>query len=1172
MNQELFQRDYPDIETILNDIVYPVFGNSAAIRENILIDSAILSKAKEAGIKKATRIAEYDADGTPLNIFDVELDDSVDVARNRIKIKRWLISHSDVYSASLIFFHYTVPGREWRISFFAKNSSNSDVTSAKRYTFLCGQEHGCRTVAQRFELLRKSDKTLDKLREAFSVEALNKEFYAKLSNWFFWALQHVKFPEKESQVPLIRLITRTIFVWFMRRKELIPAELFDKKYIDSILKKDCDASSYYKAILQNLFFATLNTEHDSADNRKFQAPEYAPGRNHQYHVYTCYRYEDFFTDSGKESFLKLVKDIPFLNGGLFSCLDDNEDNIIIDAFSNHPANREKLVVPDELFWTTEEDNKIVNLNDIYGDKKHGKEKVLGLIPLLSQYNFTIDESSRDEFTVALDPELLGMVFENLLASYNPETSVTAKKSTGSFYTPRDIVDYMVEESLCRYILNTIPDCGLTENDIRDLVASDTHPNFSKEQKNCIIEAINNCKILDPACGSGAFPIGLLQNLVRILEKLDPVGCQKDLYDRKLHLIQNCIYGVDIQPIAVQISKLRCFISLLAESEVEREQENCGIEPLPNLEMHFVAANSLLDVDFDVFDWTTDPNVKKLTSELQDIRAKYFSVKTHAEKKKLRRTDKTKRTELEDLLKSIAFKVNMKKVDELTLEIVRLQNELSKKSFAKGNIAIQGCLFGNDQEIDISLVDKIKLENQLKFVQKKLQKEKSVKVELGIEEAKKLSQWNPFNQMASSSFFNPKWMFNIENGFNIVIGNPPYIRADNPDEDYQKLRKAILDSGLYETLWEKWDIFVAFIERGYKLLCPAGVESFIVSDAYCHSKYAQKSQTWFLKNAKIPRIDFCSDLKIFEASVHNVIPFFEKAAGQNSIPLRRLHTEKFGNVTTLPSQAQQNLTHRAFFPDSDKENTQGRLAGVTLEQICYISVGMVVNADEKIAKKAFKINDLLSDSCDSTHPYKFVEGKNLKAWILTQDKYIEWGTERAPAMFRRPTFPELYSHSEKLMLPMVGEVRAALDCQSMLCNHGIFVCVPWHQLEGTRNASLKKFARYDGEKPMRDDLPKREDLENNSKRFHIRYLLGVLNSQKAKDFLLAHRRNNVQLYPDDWKKLPIPEANPEQQQPIIDLVNQILAAKSADPDADTSALEKQIDNLVNHLYGIHKGER
>ena len=1172
MNQELFQRDYPDIETILNDIVYPVFGNSAAIRENILTDSSILSKAKDAGIKSATRIAEYDADGTPLNIFDVELDDSVDVARNRINIKRWLISHSDVYSASLIFFHYTVPGKEWRISFFAKNSSNSDVTSAKRYTFLCGQEHGCRTVAQRFELLRKSDKTLDKLREAFSVEALNKEFYAKLSNWFFWALQHVKFPEKESQVPLIRLITRTIFVWFMRRKELIPAELFDKKYIDSILKKNCDASSYYKAILQNLFFATLNTEQDAADNRKFQVPEHSPGRNKQYHVYTCYRYEDFFTDSGKESFLKLVKDIPFLNGGLFSCLDDNEDNIIIDAFSNHPANREKLVVPDELFWTTEEDNKIVNLNDIYGDKKHGKEKVLGLIPLLSQYNFTIDESSRDEFTVALDPELLGMVFENLLASYNPETSVTAKKSTGSFYTPRDIVDYMVEESLCRYILNTIPACGLTEDDIRDLVASDNHPNFSQEQKSCVIEAINNCKILDPACGSGAFPIGLLQNLVRILEKLDPVGCQKDLYDRKLHLIQNCIYGVDIQPIAVQISKLRCFISLLAESEVEPEQKNCGVEPLPNLEMHFVAANSLLDVNLDAFDWTSDIRVQKLTSELQEIRAQYFSVKTHAEKKKLRKADKAKREELKKLLISLSSTGDADKVSRLKQEIIKLEAEQAKYLEEKWEDATSNDLFPGESEslfkVDANKAKRDQLAKKLKECQKDLEKESAVVTDTINQEAAKMADWNPFNQMASSPFFNPKWMFNIEDGFNIVIGNPPYIRADNPDDDYQKQRKMILASGLYETLWEKWDLFVAFIERGYKLLSPLGIEAFIVSDAYCHSKYAQKSQKWFLKNAKIPRIDFCSDLKIFEASVHNVIPFFEKAAGQNSIPLRRLHTEKFGNVEELPSQEQKDLTYRVFFPDSDKEDTQGCLTGVVLEQICYISVGMVVNANEKIAKKAFKINDLLSDSCDSTHPYKFVEGKNLEAWILTQDKYIEWGTERAPAMFRRPTFPELYSHSQKLMLPMVGEVRAAIDCQSMLCNHGIFVCVPWHQLEGTRNASLKKFARYSGEKPIRNDLPKREDLENNSRKFHIRYLLGVLNSQRAKDFLLAHRRNNVQLYPDDWKKLPIPMATQEQQQPIIDLVNQILAAKSADPEADTSALETQIDNLVNQLYGLN----
>ncbi len=769
-----------------------------------------------------------------------------------------------------------------------------------------------------------------------------------------------------------------------------------------------------------------------------------------------------------------------------------------------------------------------------------------------------------------------MVFENLLASYNPETSVTAKKSTGSFYTPRDIVDYMVEESLCRYILNTIPACGLTEDDIRDLVASDNHPNFSQEQKSCVIEAINNCKILDPACGSGAFPIGLLQNLVRILEKLDPVGCQKDLYDRKLHLIQNCIYGVDIQPIAVQISKLRCFISLLAESEVEPEQKNCGIEPLPNLEMHFVAANSLLDVNLDAFDWTSDIQVQKLTSELQEIRAEYFSVKTHAEKKKLRKADKAKREELKKLLISLSSTGDADKVSRLKQEIIKLEAEQAKYLEEKWEDSTSNDLFPGESEslfkVDANKAKRDQLAKKLKKCQKDLEKESAVVTDTINQEAAKLADWNPFNQMASSPFFNPKWMFNIEDGFNIVIGNPPYIRADNPDDDYQKQRKMILASGLYETLWEKWDLFVAFIERGYKLLAPLGIEAFIVSDAYCHSKYAQKSQKWFLKNAKISRIDFCSDLKIFEASVHNVIPFFEKAAGQNSIPLRRLHTEKFGNVEELPSQEQKDLTYRVFFPDSDKEDTQGCLTGVVLEQICYISKGMVVHANEKICHGEFEMKDLVVDNLDSQHPRKFVEGKHLDQWMPRMHKYLEWGTERAPAHFSRPTFPELYQEKILVQRSPGPDPKACIDKENLLFNESSVGFVLWHNLHDVYNNSLKKVARYYAERPKRPDLPIREDLERISKNFSLEYLLAIMNSSVAKDFLRSNRRSNIHLYPDDWKKLPIPMVTQEQQQPIIDLVNQILAAKSADPDADTSALEAKIDNLVNHLYGIHKGER
>jgi len=315
------------------------------------------------------------------------------------------------------------------------------------------------------------------------------------------------------------------------------------------------------------------------------------------------------------------------------------------------------------------------------------------------------------------------------------------------------------------------------------------------------------------------------------------------------------------------------------------------------------------------------------------------------------------------------------------------------------------------------------------------------------------------------------------------------------------------------------------------------------------------------------LDFCGELKVFEAAVHNIITFFIKADGTNNIPLRRLHQERFGNVTELSTQLQQELTYRAFFPDSGCKNACFEAPCIPLEKICYVSVGMVIHANEKIAKGAFLTEDLISNTQDEIHPKAFAEGKNLERWFFASHNYLEWNTERAPVMFRRPTFPELYDHPEKLMLPMVGDIRAALDNQQMLCNHGIFVCVPWYSLAGVRNNSLRKSARYDNETPKRDDLPRRNILEVNSRKFSIKYLLAIMNSSVARDFLREHRRNNVQLYPDDWKKLPIPDVDTDKQIPIIMLVDQILSAKSADPKADITELESQLDSMVSVLYCV-----
>ena len=256
------------------------------------------------------------------------------------------------------------------------------------------------------------------------------------------------------------------------------------------------------------------------------------------------------------------------------------------------------------------------------------------------------------------------------------------------------------------------------------------------------------------------------------------------------------------------------------------------------------------------------------------------------------------------------------------------------------------------------------------------------------------------------------MFRLTEGFDIAIGNPPYVRADAGGKN-AKLRQQIRDSKQYETLYEKWDLFVPFIERSYKMLNPGGFTTLIVSDAYCHAKYALKSQEWFLRKSKILRLDFLGKIKIFDASVKNVIYLFQQADGSKNKPERRVHEDEFGSIHLLPTDEQQNLTQRAFFSE-DSDSPQFSTTTVTLEEICYISVGMVVHSDEKRAEGEFGLKDLVSDEKGEFHLKPFVEGKYLDRWIPATQKWLEWGTDRAPALFRRRTFPELYEVDEKLI--------------------------------------------------------------------------------------------------------------------------------------------------------------
>ncbi len=614
------------------------------------------------------------------------------------------------------------------------------------------------------ELHEAWKKTLD-------TKELNKRFYKELSNWYFWAIKEVYFPGAPFQATLganaatdpqvrehnaknlIRLLTRLLFVWFVKEKNLVPDQLFDKRFIKDSLLNGFDpaktstfddhakASRYYRAVLQNLFFASLNQVVGKREFRK---------QGQHMNVTNLMRYESYFKDP--QAFVALIDNVvPFMNGGLFECLDKPDPqkkgkqggDVIIyeDGFSDRADNT--LCVPDYIFFSNSEH---ADLSSELDDKKQSNVTVRGLINILKDYKFTVTENTPIEEDIALDPELLGRVFENLLASYNPETKTTARKQTGSFYTPREIVDYMVDESLKAYLKQKlVAVAGLKEEDADvglNILFSYTEKvhAFNYGEKQVLIEAIDTCKVLDPACGSGAFPMGILHKLVYILHKLDPdnvlwreqqrqnaiketedafrIGNQeerenrlKDIsnvfennagdYGRKLYLIENCIYGVDIQPIATQISKLRFFISLVVDQQSNTDRaHNYGVIPLPNLETKFVAANSLIGLkkpehQINCFD---NQSVKNIAEQIQEIRHKLFSAKTPETKRKLREKDDALRKQLRDLLISNG---------------------------------------------------------------------------LGTDTAHQLAAWDPYDQNAKSPFFDMEWMFGIDDGFDVVIGNPPY---------------------------------------------------------------------------------------------------------------------------------------------------------------------------------------------------------------------------------------------------------------------------------------------------------------------------------------------------------------------------------------------------------------
>lgn len=691
-----------------------------------------------------------------------------------------LMKQAGVFRALVIF--YSEDTEQWRLSLmtaqpmFDHGKVITTLSNPRRYSYALGPQAKVKTPAK-FLIQQGAVKDFDDLQNRFSVEVVNKEFYKKITDLF---TELVGGERNKTQYPgvlrlpgtnegrikqqfAVRMIGRIIFCWFLREKKkkngqpIIPLSLLS---IDAAIA----IPEYYHSVLELLFFEILNQEKRTKENIS-------------------------------EEWLA----VPYLNGGLF---DPQPQDYYRERF------RSELIIPDS--WITK------------------------LFEVLETYHFTVDENTSNDIDLSIDPEMLGRIFENLLAEINPETGKSARNSTGSFYTPREIVDYMVDETLIHYLHSKTK---IDFEKLRALISHDLSDDeaypLGIDEKVHILEALSEITILDPACGSGAFPIGILQKIVYMLEVIDPDASgwfelqlkkapaiirpiirkqfdENNLgYVRKLGVINSSIHGVDIQPVAVEIARLRCFLTLIVEEKVEESEDNLGIQPLPNLDFKFVCTNTLIHVP------ESNPenqiSIMSFSQKIEPIIADYFQA-TGAVRDAIRR----------ELIELIDEKVE----ESHTLlhskrglsTLPQYQEEYDKQQYAS-----------NSKILDITKL------------------------------------WKSYKNILTNGvvgFYDTKYFFpGISDGFDIVIGNPPYIQLQKNGGELANLYK---DQG-YQTFARTGDIYSLFYERGLKLTKPGtGLLCYITSNKWMRAGYGKEIRRFFASKNPIILIDF-GGFKVFESA-------------------------------------------------------------------------------------------------------------------------------------------------------------------------------------------------------------------------------------------------------------------------------------------------------------------
>lgn len=893
----------------------------------------------------------------------------------------------------------------------------------------------------------------DLLWKSLDIKEVNKEFYRQIKERFDDLSGIVKTQHASTSLSMgaaatdnqvkqftVRLIGRYIFCWFLKEKGIIPYSLISKETI-------AKTENYYQTVLLKLFFQTLNTKVQDRDPLKHN---------------------------------KLFEKIPYLNGGLF---DESEEDKL---FSNLDLDA----------W------------------------LLPFVGILESYDFTVDESSSNYQQIAIDPEMLGRIFENLLASQNEETEKLAnqRKAFGAFYTPREIVDYMVNESLKAHLENRLlphepetentvnepltayegtlfadlepnqiqeqttkysPDTEQKRNKIKErinkLFATDCSDNpFDKDETAQVRQALGEVTILDPACGSGAFPMGVL---LRLMELHQIVGHgYKNNYDLKSEILSKNIYGVDIMPMAIEIARLRAWLSLVLEAEYKPadRKNNFGIAALPNLDFKFVCANSLIDNGYDDFLtkikhnqtlYLLDGEIKKL----ETIRDTYFDPKGDKQKKE------------------------------------QLQREfLQTKDHIKTNFA--------------SLRKTWHLDDFLN----------------------KVDDWNPFDDSHPSSFFSPAWMFGIRDGFDVVIGNPPYVDSETMTKDNPEFREYLKSK--FQSAEGNWDLFVVFTEMGLKLCKSYGSLAFIVPNKIISAKYTYSLRTIICNLSPREIIDY-SYVNVFkEADVYPVVILISnQETHKYQVSSKVMYNlEEIKTINLINSiQFTSDIFWDKYFFNPDVVNL---IIKITSNDKLISKFPNILGA--ATVNEAYQVKEVIKELEKEKKYFKFTNTGTIdpykSLWGLKQTQYIK-GNYHKPII-------------TKTDLDEINRTRTNQSSSPKIIIAGMALRI---------EAFYDEYGSYCAGKSTTIILGESQNLKT---------LTGIINS-KLVSYWFSKYFNSLSMAGgyfnignNELGLIPLPNLNFPNNQ-INNIVDKILVENSNNPQSDTSSLEKQIDELVYHLYEL-----